>query len=310
MIARLTKALLAFQIIVSITLYFLLRNIWHDTNSWLIMFSSISIILLLRFLITVNSFCLAWLYHTKIPAAQDLGWIQIFRLVSDEFVATILSSTWTMPFCTFKKCTVNNPLGLPVLLIHGYGCNSGYWHPLSKKLFSAGITHHAIDMEPIFGGIDDYIPLMRQAIVGLCDETGNDRIIIVAHSMGGLVARAYLRTHGNSHIARIITLGTPHHGTVLANCAIGVNSKQMRRGGRFTREKSADWLMTLAQSEKHTTYTLFTSIYSLHDNIIAPQSSCILSGATNIPIQGIGHVGLAIHPSCQKLILDEIRKIH
>lgn len=310
MIARLTKALLALQIMAIITLYFLLRNIWHDAYEWLIIFFSISLIFLLRFLITVNSFCFAWFYRRKMPTIHRLNWSQIYRLVSNEFVATMLSSTWTMPFRTFRKCTVNKPLGLPVLLIHGYGCNSGYWHPLSKKLSGVGITHHAIDMEPIFGSIDDYIPLIQQAIVRLCGETGSNRIIILAHSMGGLVARAYLRDHGNSHIARIITLGTPHHGTVLANCAVGLNSRQMRRFGRFPREKPSDWLIALAQSEKHAIYTFFTSIYSVHDNIIAPQSSCFLSGAKNIPLHGIGHVGLAIHPLCQALILDEIRKIH
>lgn len=310
MIARLTKALLALQIMAIITLYFLLRNIWHDIYGWLIIFFSISLIFLLRFLITVNSFCFAWLYRRKMPTSHRLDWKQIYRLVSDEFVATMLSSSWTMPFRTFRKCAVNKPLGLPVLLIHGYGCNSGYWHPISEKLLRAGITHHAIDMEPIFGGIDDYIPLVQQAIVRLCDETDSDRIIILAHSMGGLVARAYLRDHGNSHIARIITLGTPHHGTVLANCAVGLNSRQMRRVGRFPQEKPSDWLIALAQSEKHAIHTLFTSIYSVHDNIIAPQSSCFLSGAKNIPLHGIGHVGLAIHPTCQALILDEIRQTH
>lgn len=310
MISRLTKALLAVQIIAIITLYFLLRNIWHDIDRWLILLFSFSLIFLLRILITVNSFCFTWFYTRKMPKIHRLNWKQVYHLVSDEFIATMLSSTWTMPFRTFKKCIVNKPLGLPVLLIHGYGCNSGYWYPLSKKLFRAGITHYAIDMEPIFGGIDDYVPLVRQEIAKLCAETDSERIIILAHSMGGLVARAYLRDHGYSHIAKIITLGTPHHGTVLANCAVGLNSKQMRRLGRFPLEKSSDWLTALTESEKDVRYTLFTSIYSLHDNIIAPQSSCFLSGAKNILLLGIGHVGLAIHPTCQMLILEEIRQTH
>lgn len=310
MIARLTKALLALQIFAIIAFYFLLGNIWHNIYSWLIIFLSLSIILLLRFLITLNNFYFAWLYRTKISVAQELDWILTFRLLFSEFSATMLSSAYTMPFCRFKKCIVNNPLGLPVLLIHGYSCNSGYWYPLSKKLQHAGITHHAIDMEPIFGDINDYIPQVQQAIVRLCDETGSDRIIILAHSMGGLVARAYLRAHENSHIARIITLGTPHHGTVFADCALGVNSMQMRRLSRFSHEKLFNWLMTLAQSEKYAVYGLFTSIYSLHDNIIAPQLSCALPGAINIPIYGVGHVGLAIHPTCQKLILNEIKRVY
>lgn len=310
MIARLTKALLALEIITITALFSLLRNIWHDIYSWLVIFLSVGIVLLLRFLLILNSFYFTWLYRTKKALIQELDWIQVFQLVWSEFLATMLSSTYTMPFCRFKKRIVNNARGLPVLLIHGYGCNSGYWHPLSKQLSRSGIAHHAIDMEPIFSDIDDYVPQVRQAVVRLCDETGNDRIIILAHSMGGLVARAYLRTHKNSHVTRVITLGTPHHGTVLANYAIGVNSKQMHRFDRFSHEKLFNWLMALAQSEKLATYAIFTSIYSLHDNIIAPQSSCALPGAINIPIQGIGHVGLATHATCQKIILNEIKRVH
>ena len=49
-------------------------------------------------------------------------------------------------------------------------------------------------------------------------------LVIVAHSMGGLVARSFMQEHllangeaGGSRVLRLITLGTPHHGTPLAN---------------------------------------------------------------------------------------------
>ena len=69
--------------------------------------------------------------------------------------------------------------------------------------------------------------------------------MIVAHSMGGLVARAYLRRHGGAQVARVITLGTPHHGTALANLAPGSNARQMSRPGG----QPNAWLAQLAASE-------------------------------------------------------------
>ena len=43
----------------------------------------------------------------------------------------MISSSWSMPFCSFNQRVSMQPRGLPVLLIHGYGCNSGYWHAMS-----------------------------------------------------------------------------------------------------------------------------------------------------------------------------------
>ena len=40
--------------------------------------------------------------------------------------------------------------------------------------------------------------------------TGQEKIVVVAHSMGGLVTRAYMAQVGAKHIARFITLGAPH----------------------------------------------------------------------------------------------------
>jgi len=46
-------------------------------------------------------------------------------------------------------------------------------------------------------------------------KVGNRPFDIVAHSMGGLVARIYLRDHeGGKRVARLVTMGTPHRGSV------------------------------------------------------------------------------------------------
>jgi len=46
---------------------------------------------------------------------------------------------------------------------------------------------------------------------------GAKSLVIMGHSMGGLIARAHLQGIGGRGILNVITLGTPHHGTPLAN---------------------------------------------------------------------------------------------
>src|SRR5258708_2818056 len=66
--------------------------------------------------------------------------------------------------------------------------------------------------------------------------TGEARVTVIAHSMGGLGARAYLRTHGAGRVRKLITIATPHHGTVHARFGAGDNARQMSRGSRFLEE--------------------------------------------------------------------------
>jgi triacylglycerol esterase/lipase EstA (alpha/beta hydrolase family) len=263
-------------------------------------------VLLLRAQITANSFVLTWPYRGRTSNPVEISWLQIARLWLREYRATMLCSSWAMPFLRFDQFTYPDTTSLPVLLIHGYGCNSGYWRWMSLELREAHITHYALDMEPVFGSIDDYAPLVHAAVQRVLAETGQKKIVIVAHSMGGLAARAYLRDHGCDRVARVITLGSPHHGTAIANFGIGINCGEMNWLGRYEEGRSSPWLQKLAATEEADALAHIVSIYSHHDNIISPQSSAHLEGAWNIPVIGIGHVALALEPSIQKLVIELI----
>lgn len=307
MIARITRILILLQLAVAAILSVAAVKVWHVENWGLALLLGLGAVFMLRILITVNNFFLAWRYRSETPPARRLGWRQALHLFKEEFSATLLSSSWSMPFRSFAGKTINNSGGLPVLFIHGYGCNSGYWRAMSNILTQADISHHAVDLAPVLGDIDAYVPAIHKAVETLCQETGSQKAIVVAHSMGGLAARAYLRSHGSRRIAKVITLGTPHHGTGLANSGIGVNSRQMRWTGKAHNGSPSDWLRELEKGETQALRALFVSIYSHHDNIIAPQTSSCLPGAKNIEFHGVGHVALALNPLIQACVLDEIR---
>ena len=117
--------------------------------------------------------------------------------------------------------------------------------------------------------------------------------MLVCHSMGGLAARAWLAaTPGaRSRVHRVITIGSPHHGTWLGQFSHVPNGQQMRRNHA--------WLITLAAQERAASdapYEHFTCWYSNADNIVFPASTAMLPGADNRHVPGVAHVALAFHP--------------
>jgi triacylglycerol lipase len=305
MIARITKVLLAVQLLAAMTLCFASKA--YGFSFFPAMIFGVVAVLVFRLLITANNFFLAWIYRSPTPVEHRISFSKSVALVFNEFKATMLTSSWTMPFCSFSRRITPGSNTLPVLLVHGYVCNSGQWQTISDCLIKNAITHYAIDLQPVLGSIDSYVPLIDSAVHMLCSETGSDKVIIIAHSMGGLAVRAYMRDNGSMHIAKIITLGTPHHGTALANFGKGENSRQMRLLGRGPKGVSSNWLQQLEKDENQLDYAHIVSIYSHHDNIISPQTSSHLIGARNIALHGIGHVALTFDKTVQEKIISEIQ---
>lgn len=259
---------------------------------------AVIVVLLVRMAIAANNFRMA--APRPLPPEARLDMWQGLQLFWHEFVSTMAATSWHMLRHRPRLHLASAPRGLPVLLVHGYGANGGFWVHLAALLEAQGYSHATVDLEPVFGDIDDYAQQLEQAVQALLAATGSARVVIVAHSMGGLVARAWLRRFGAAKAARVITLGTPHHGTTLAHMGVGDNARQMRR--------DAQWLAQLDADDRQSR-SMITSIYSYHDNIIAPQDSCHLPGARNIALPGVGHVAMGRHPDIAKHILAEIMAI-
>jgi triacylglycerol lipase len=308
MVARLTRLLLVLQFAVVL----LAAGVIHyfgGVSFFFAFLTALTALALIRLGIVTNNFLMCWWF-----SADDLppmAWHRWLRMVFREYRASLYTSSWAMPFPGRSAANFKAGTSLPVLLLHGYGCNSGYWRSMREALRQAGIAHATVDLEPVFADIGAYQERVDHAVRELVARSKSGRVVILAHSMGGLVSRAYLRSHGSERIARVITLGTPHHGTVLAQFSPGDNCKQMRRSDCKTR--SCDWLEDLAASETAATRKLITSIYSRHDNIVVPPSSSMLEGAENIAFDGIGHVELAgrreIHDLVVTLTKDAERSV-
>ena len=179
-----------------------------------------------------------------------------------------------------------------VLLLHGYACNRGLWAPWLRQLRAQGVPTVALSLAPAFGRIDDWVPAIEAAVAARTARTGRPPLL-VAHSMGGLAARAWLASHADAsqadaRVQRVVTICTPHHGTWMARFGHTPNARQMRQGHR--------WLAELAAREPAARRARFTCFYGHADNIVFPASMAMLPGADNRHLAGVAHVAMVFRP--------------
>ena len=110
-------------------------------------------------------------------------------------------------------------------------------HDGNNNTSNASSDYRDLTYEPSLGNCDGYIVdfnfgtkgnqaaifkqglAIRDAIKHVRNVTGVDKVILVGHSMGGLAARDYLQnsskwqSDGQHHVAKLVTVGTPHGGS-------------------------------------------------------------------------------------------------
>jgi pimeloyl-ACP methyl ester carboxylesterase len=188
-----------------------------------------------------------------------------------------------------------------VVFIHGFVCNRGFWTPWLRELRARDHLFIAVNLEPVFGSIDEYVPIIEQAVRRITDATGLPPVL-VCHSMGGLAARAWLRAMAaDARVRHVITIGSPHHGTWLARFSHLTNGRQMRQ--------DSEWLRRLERSGDEKRNALFTCWYSNCDNIAFPASTGTLAGADNRLVRGTAHVDLGFHPQVMAESLARIAAV-
>jgi predicted alpha/beta hydrolase family esterase len=189
-----------------------------------------------------------------------------------------------------------------VLLLHGFTCNRGLWNPWMRQLRARGHAFMAITLEPAFGSIDAYGAAIDAALRRLEASTGGRAPVIVAHSMGGLAARAWWRHvgHDGARVHRIVTLGSPHAGTLMARFSAARNARQMRR--------HSQWLAQLAQAEQAQHYQRFDCFFGHADQIVCPAGTAALPGARNHHVPACGHLGLLFHAGLRAEVMGLLQE--
>jgi hypothetical protein len=209
---------------------------------------------------------------------------------------------WQQPWAWRAQPNARPPTTPPrrgVLLVHGYLCNRGLWGRWQAALHPRGHATVALNLEPVWGSIDDYAAAIDRAVCQLTEATGLPPLV-VCHSMGGLAVRAWMRAApgADTRVDHVVTIATPHQGTWLARWGQGINAGQMRL--------HSTWLTDLARAEPPSRSQRFTCWHSSGDNIVFPLGTAVLPGAQQRHVPDVGHVALVDHPAILAQVLQRL----
>jgi triacylglycerol esterase/lipase EstA (alpha/beta hydrolase family) len=189
----------------------------------------------------------------------------------------------------------------PVVLLHGFAMNRTNWIWLGRRLAGRGIG-------PLYGtsyfspqSVRRSAEHLSRFVARVCAREKCERVDIVAHSLGGVVARYYIeRLGGDKMIARLVTIGSPHQGTIIARLgALFPSARETLHGSVFYRQ-----LGPLAPRAG----IAFTSVWSRADAIIEPpESSSIAPAGEDCIFEDLGHLSLLLSPRVLDTVASRLK---
>jgi predicted alpha/beta-fold hydrolase len=188
---------------------------------------------------------------------------------------------------------------IPVVLVHGLVDNRSIFAVMRRSLRRRGFASVCSwNYSPLIRDVARAAEDLGAHIERICAQTGHDRVHVVGHSLGGLIARYHVqRQGGDQRVDSLVTLGTPHGGSLLAHALPTPLVRQLRPGSPVLRE--LDEPVTRCA-------TTITAVYSDLDQVVLPTSAGRCDhpdlAARNVLVRGVGHMSLPIHRS----VLDEV----
>jgi len=193
--------------------------------------------------------------------------------------------------------------GTPIVLIHGVVGNRSVFAMLKRGLRRRGFGRIiTLNYSPLADDVRAVATRLENLVETLAVETGFERVHVIGHSMGGLVARYFVqRMGGDSRVHTLVTLGTPHQGTAPARLVPHPVARQMRAGSDIIRELDAP-----APGCR----TRFVAVWSDLDQMIIPKSNARIDhadlNARNVFVSAVGHNSLpvdgrVVHEICTTL---------
>lgn len=181
-----------------------------------------------------------------------------------------------------------------VVFVHGYFASAGVWNPLSDDLAARGVAPRQLHFNYTpTGSIESHARRLQHAIAR---AHPHGPVCIVAHSLGGLIARWYAQILGG-RVDALVAMGTPHKGTDRARGWPLNLARELSPG--------SSPLRALASTRHRLARTRVTSVVGGID-LLVDAASASLEGSTVITLPGIGHHGLIYHPAAWSAVVDAL----
>jgi triacylglycerol lipase len=200
----------------------------------------------------------------------------------------------------------------PVLLVPGYGGATGALQSLADRLTAAGRDATVVELPG--DGTGDLVAAadaLDTAATAALDRTGAPAVDVVGYSAGGVVARLWI-ADGNADVTRrVVTLGSPHHGTEVAGLAESLAPAQCPPACRQL-SPGSDLLAELNADDETPAGPSWVSIWTTLDRTVTPPDSARLDGALELPVQSVCADSLVQHGDLprdrlvQQMVLAEL----
>jgi triacylglycerol lipase len=183
--------------------------------------------------------------------------------------------------------------GTPILLVHGIMDNRSVFTVFRRSLRRRGFgVVHAVNYSLFTGDVRTAARELHDHIEQLRERTGSDKVHIVGHSLGGMIARYYVQCMGGSAVVdTLVTLGSPHAGSLAAHLLPTPLARQLRPGSALLQE--------LARPAPFCP-TRFLVVWSRMDQMVLPQRNARLMHpdlrVEELELRDVGHLSLPIDP--------------
>lgn len=174
----------------------------------------------------------------------------------------------------------------PILLVHGYMNHSSVWVLFKKQMESLGFGPiYTINLGHPFRSIRAYADKVKLKVEEIAKETGRRDIVLIGHSMGGLVSSFYAGTLAPSNtVTDVITIGSPLNGTPVAHIGIGPNAREMQPNSALLKEMRE--AIALRKDIR------FFHMATKSDQLVIPGASAVIPENQSFIFEDLGHASL------------------
>ncbi|MBI5178980.1 MAG: alpha/beta fold hydrolase [Nitrospinae bacterium] len=264
------------------------------------MFSeAIEILLLLPLAFVLIAYALsAWLSRFEPRRSARPGtmlfWLckEYYWMIIYLFIATFVSPFDQMVRKKKWNFQVDEKGGPLIVILHGYLSVPTHWLPLQKKLKRRGFKNILrYSYHSLAGSIEAWSTELAKRM----EPFHEHGIVFVGHSMGGVVAAWAASKMPKGSVKKIITMGSPFAGTLMADFALTFNARKLYP---YTPEieKTKKLLEELDPDIE------FVCLWSRFDQLIVPPESAAPERARAVEMKGLGHTGYHFEADISRFI--------
>ncbi|MEE4253222.1 MAG: alpha/beta fold hydrolase [Desulfuromusa sp.] len=240
--------------------------------------------------IVVLSYCISW--YEASNANPKLAEKRFNRKNIQLIIALIIPEVFfdfitlaAIPFGLIKRKNQAHQRGeTPVLLLHGLFVNQSCWFWFKRQLRQQGFMNVTTMNLSSWHNEEALTELLAKRVDELRHQLGVNKVYLVGHSMGGIIARNYIQLRGgHDKVEQLVCLGSPHHGSKLATFSMDPLGKLLI--------PNSDFLQRLNGAPAPENVPV-TNIYTNKDNMVLPNSNNHLSWGEAVELDGMGHTSL------------------